>query len=198
MKTKKLFSRAIAFLLFVFAVNANANNVQISGTTVVGNQITFDITWDNSWFANVAPANYDAVWVFIKYQDCNTRLWAHAGLSTSSGDHSTSSPLVVDAVADGKGVFIHRSALGGGTVPVTSVTLTMTIPAGTYNFKVFGIEMVNIPQSSFELGDATAASTFNSITVTGTSQTGGISAATLGGGAALYWLLIQWVTTLFI
>ena len=107
MKSKNYFSKlAGLMLLLVFGFNAKANNVQITGTTVVGSNVTFNISWDNSWNANVAPANWDAVWVFIKYQDCNTRLWAHAGLSTVAGDHSAASPLQVDTVTDGKGVFI--------------------------------------------------------------------------------------------
>jgi formylglycine-generating enzyme required for sulfatase activity len=58
----------------------------------------------------------------------------------------------------------------------------MTIPAGTYNYKVFGIEMVNAPQGAFDLGDGVSASTFNSISVNAASQSSGISAATIGGG----------------
>ena len=58
----------------------------------------------------------------------------------------------------------------------------MTIPAGTYNYKVFGIEMVNVPQGAFDIGDATSTSTFNSISVTAASQSGGITAAAIGGG----------------
>lgn len=181
MKSKKLFSKIALAITFLFAINASANNVQITGTSVSGSNITFNISWDNSWNANVAPANWDAVWVFIKYQDCNTRLWAHAGLSTLAGDHSTASPLQVDPTTDGKGVFIRRSALGGGSVASTSVTLKMTIPAGTYNYKVFGIEMVNVPQAAFDLGDGAAVSTFNSISVTATSQSGGLTAAAIGG-----------------
>ena len=184
MKSKNYFTRIASALFLLFAFNSNANNVTITGTSVSGTNITFNISWDNSWNANVAPANWDAVWVFIKYQDCNTRLWAHAGLSTLATDHSTSSPLQVDTVTDGKGVFIRRSALGGGNVAATSVTLKMTIPAGTYNYKVFGIEMVNAPQGAYDLGDATSASTYNSISVTATSQSGGLSAATIGGTSA--------------
>ena len=186
MKTKKLFSR-ISLLcgLFLLAfTNAGANNVQITGTSVSGSNITFNISWDNSWNANVAPANWDAVWVFIKYQDCNTRLWAHAGLSTVTGDHTAASPLMVETVTDGRGVFIRRSALGGGTVGSTSITLKMTIPAGTYNYKVFGIEMVNVPTAAYELGDGVSTSTFNSITVNATSQSGGLTSAAIGGASA--------------
>lgn len=184
MKSKNYLSKlAVTLLLVLFGFTAKANNVQITGTTVSGSNITFDISWDNSWNANVAPANWDAVWVFIKYQDCNTRIWAHAGLSTVAGDHTAGSPLQVDTVTDGRGVFIRRSALGGGNIGATSITLKMTIPAGTYNYKVFGIEMVNVPQGAYDLGDGAAASTFNSISVNAAAQTAGLSAAAIGGAA---------------
>jgi len=185
MKTKKLINKiavAITLMLTIF-LNSNANNVAITGTTVVGSNVTFSISWDNSWNTNLAPNNWDAVWVFVKYQDCATRLWAHAGLSTIGADHSTVAPLQVDPNTDGKGVFIRRSALGGGNIASTSVTLKMTIPAGTYNYKVFGVEMVNVPQNNFDLGDGASTSTYNSIVVNATSQSAGISAATLGGAS---------------
>ena len=184
MKSKNYFSKIASALFFLFAFNANANNVQITGTSVSGSNVTFTISWDNSWNANVAPANWDAVWVFIKYQDCNTRLWAHAGLSTLTADHTAGSPLQVDTVTDGKGVFLRRSSLGGGNITNVSITLKMTIPAGTYNYKVFGIEMVNVPQGAFDLGDGISASTYNSISVTASSQSGGLTSAALGGASA--------------
>lgn len=182
MRSKNYFSKIATAILFLFAIKSSANNVEITGTSVSGSDITFNISWENSWNANVAPANWDAVWVFIKYQDCNTRLWAHAGLSTSAGDHSAASPLQVDPVTDGKGVFIRRSALGGGNITATTITLRMTIPAGTYNYKVYGIEMVHVPQGNFEIGDGTSTGTFNSINVTASSQASGITSAAIGGG----------------
>ena len=182
MKSKNYFSKlAGLMLLLVFGFNAKANNVQITGTTVVGSNVTFNISWDNSWNANVAPANWDAVWVFIKYQDCNTRLWAHAGLSTVAGDHSAASPLQVDTVTDGKGVFIRRSALGGGTISATTITLKMTIPAGTFNYKVFGIEMVNVPQGGFKIGDSSISGALSEYDVT---SDGALSSSILGGSPA--------------
>lgn len=184
MKTQKLFSKfALSILMsLLFGLTTNANNLQITGTSVSGNDITFTIAWDNSWYANVAPANWDAVWVFIKYQDCNTRLWAHASLSTVAGDHSAASPLQVDTVTDGKGVFIRRSALGGGNISATSITLKMTgLGAGPYNFKVFGIEMVNVPQGAFNIGDASITGAFSEYNV---ASDGAITAASLGGTPA--------------
>ena len=178
MKTTKLFSSWVfGILLFAFSINANANNVQITGTTVVGSNITFDIAWNNSWNASVAPANWDAVWVFIKYQDCNTKLWSHVNLNVAG--HSTVSPLQVDTVNDNKGVFIRRSAVGGGNISATSVTLSMNLPAGTYNFKVFGIEMVNVPQGAFQLGDGLSDFKFNSITIDAVAQANGLTQAQL-------------------
>lgn len=185
MKTKRSLNKvAIVFTLLLSCLyTAHANNVNITGTSVAGSNITFNISWDNSWNTNIAPNNMDAVWVFIKYQDCATRLWTHAGLSTIAGDHSAGSPLQVDPVTDGKGVFIRRSALGGGNVGSTSITLKMTIPAGTYNYKVFGIEMVSVPQGTFDVGDGTSSSTYNSINISATSQSGGLSSAVLGGAS---------------
>jgi formylglycine-generating enzyme required for sulfatase activity len=184
MKTNKLFKKLAAmFALVLGFINIHANNVAITGTSVAGSNITFNISWDNSWNTNLAPNNWDAVWVFVKYQDCATRLWAHAGLSTIASDHTAGSPLQVDPVTDGKGVFIRRSALGGGNISSTSVTLKMTIPAGTFNYKVFGIEMVNVPQGNFDIGDGTSASTYNSINISAASQSGGLTAAALGGAS---------------
>ena len=46
----------------------------------------------------------------------------------------------------------------------------MNLPAGTYNFKVFGIEMVNIPQGAFQLGDGVSSYTYNSISIDATHK----------------------------
>lgn len=182
MNAKKIFSKwALALLVFGFGMNSNANNLQITGTAVTGSNISFNVSWDNSWNASLAPSNWDAVWIFVKYQDCATRQWYHAAIATTG--NSTVSPLQVDLVSDAKGVFLRRSAVGGGNIASTAVTLALNIPAGTYNYKVYGVEMVHIPQSDFQVGDGTSTSTYSSITVNAASQSGGISAATLGGAS---------------
>jgi formylglycine-generating enzyme required for sulfatase activity len=97
------------------------------------------------------------------------------------GDHTAAAPLSVETVSDGKGVFLRRSAFGGGNISATSVTLKMTIPAGTYNYKVFGIEMVKVLQDTFQLaGDPSCNYTYNALTVDASRQSAGLSAATIG------------------
>ncbi|MFN8324609.1 MAG: SUMF1/EgtB/PvdO family nonheme iron enzyme [Flavobacteriaceae bacterium] len=177
MKSKNYFSKIALAIVLLFAVSTKANNVQITGTSVTGNTISFNISWENSWYASAAPANWDAVWVFVKYQDCNTKLWNHVNLNTSG--HSVGSPLQVNTVSDNKGVFLRRSAVGGGNISSTAVSLSMNLPAGTYNYKVYGVEMVNIPQGDFQIGDTSSYYTYNSISINNTAQTSGLTAAAI-------------------
>ena len=135
-----------------------ANNLVLSNMSIPDNQhIVFDIVWNNSW--NIGGVNYDGVWVFVKVQDCGVAgtPWTHAGMSVTSSDHVASlGVLSIDAVTDGKGVFIKRGSVGQGTLGVTSVTLkfSSTYVLAQTNFQVFGIEMVNIPQEgNFQVGD---------------------------------------------
>ncbi len=187
MKTKNYFKKIAVAAMGLFAFNIQANNLKITGTSVdtSAGTVTFNIQWDNSWRTNIAPANYDAVWVFVKYQDCADKLWKHANLSATSADHSTASPLKIDAVTDGKGVFVYRSANGGGNISSTSVTLKMNVAAANYenyNFKVFGVEMVNVPQGAYKVGDGTSTSSYTS--GTSISSNAQISGGTLGGSSA--------------
>ena len=184
MKTKNYFKKIAIAAIGLFAVNTQANNLKITGTSVdtSAGTVTFNLQWDNSWRTNIAPANYDAVWVFLKYQDCADKLWKHANLSVTSSDHSTASRLKIDAVTDGKGVFVYRSAIGGGNISSTSVTLKMNVASANYenyNFKVFGVEMVNIPSGSFSVGDGISTSTYTQYTITGN---GSIATSSLGSG----------------
>lgn len=185
MRTQQLLTRLFVTAMLLAGVNTmKANNVSITGTAVTGSTLSFNISWENSWYASAAPANWDAVWVFVKYQDCNTKLWAHANLSTTANDFSAGTPLQVDPVSDGKGVFVRRSAVGGGNISNVAVSLKLNIPAGTYNYKVYGIEMVNVPQASFHLGDAVGGYGFTPLTVDANAQSNGLTTAQLGSYSA--------------
>ena len=179
--------------------NLSANNVRISN--VVNNNpgaanptITFDLAWDNSWRVSNGPSNYDAVWIFVKYQqvpvgapNCESYLeWDHAFMTNSAGDFSVGAPLTYNFVDDSVGIFLYRSSDGIGDIGPTSVTIKLNLPvpvspyAPEYNFKVFAIEMVYIPQGDFELGDGVSTNTFNSITINNSTTT--LTPAIVGGG----------------
>jgi formylglycine-generating enzyme required for sulfatase activity len=166
----------IGFMLGV-TFQSDANNLSIGTPAVVGSNIQFTVSWDNSWFTTLGSNNYDAVWIFVKRQTCTDNLWLHAPLSTNSADHSVTGGLVqVDAVADGMGVYIRRNAVGAGAIPTATVTLALQTAANTIdNFQIHGIEMVFVPQGSFLIGNGSNCQ-FANITIDATAENSGLNA----------------------
>jgi len=169
---------AILACLLGISVSSNANNLNIGTPSVVGNDLTFTISWDNSWFTTLGSNNYDAVWIFVKRQSCTDNLWVHAPLSTNSADHSVTGGLVqVDAVADGMGIYIRRFAVGAGAVPTETVTIALQTPANTVdNYQIHGVEMVFAPQGAFGIGNAWDCQ-FAAITIDATAENSGLNQA---------------------
>lgn len=168
-------------------VHANAVSISAVGMGAVAGTLTFTITWANSWNVTQTPFNNDAVWVFVKYAACVSGVppvWMHGALSNITTDHSTSNAnLLVQAVNDGMGVFVRRGLTNYGlpaTIGPYNVTLKLNIVgASTYNFKVFGVEMVNINMGNFYIGDGASTSAFTSRLVTSADET----SANIGAGA---------------
>ena len=193
---KKYLLLAALFLLNLFTANANNLTIGVPSYNAASQTLSFTITWNNSWYVATGPSNYDAVWIFVKRQACtSTNAWAHQPLSTNSGNHSATaatSILTVDAVTDGMGVFVHRLAAGTGNISSHTINIKLignTIPVisttDADNFKVFGIEMVNVPEGNFFIGDGRATNTNNfsngssatALQITSTTQSNGIGAA---------------------
>lgn len=182
-KTSQALGIMCAVLFCFSAQQTKANNVVVSSVTSSGTAISFSIAWDNSWNTAVAPNNMDAVWIFVKYQDCAVAgsPWLHADLAASG--HSAASPLQVDLPTDLKGAFLRRSTAGTGNIAATAITLNLNVGAGTYNFRVFAVEMVSIVQVDFHVGDGASASTFINNTITAAVQSAGLSAGALYSGS---------------
>jgi formylglycine-generating enzyme required for sulfatase activity len=155
---KQFFLIAGVVLGFGWAGALFANNLQISNLALNGRLLSFNVSWDNSWRTmGTAPYNYDAVWLFVKYRDCSTLQWNHANVDSAGA----ASPLFADTTSDQKGVMVYRSADGGGNISNVSVTFRLTgLPAGNFDFNVFGVEMVYVPQDSFYLGDGNSTYTW--------------------------------------
>lgn len=176
-----------------------ANNIKIENVVASNSQVTFNLSWDNSWNStdNVDlnyPNNWDAAWVFVKVQSNSTNLWYHQNLAATG--HSITpgtdgANLSIETQSDKVGVFIRRTNAGYGNISSATVTLQFdALPPGTtFNVKVFGIEMVYIPEGDFYLNDDVTApglyeKRFLSVTVDNATQnTSGFDAAALYGGS---------------
>jgi formylglycine-generating enzyme required for sulfatase activity len=159
------------FSLVTSVMVIKANNVAVNNATLTG-QVTasqytivqFDVSWENSWRLSAGPKNWDAVWVFIKYQVFGQE-WKHATLSTNSTHHSVATDngiaATITPATDGKGVMMYRTNTGTGNINWQSVRLRWnygTDAVGNTDqvtIKVFAIEMVDIPQGPFFIGDGT-------------------------------------------
>jgi len=156
---------------FMYGNNLIISNVARSN--VNRDVITFNISWENSWYVSGLPKNHDAVWVFIKFRECGTGgQWNHALLSTNMSDHSLSSGLsfAMPITSEDRlgnpgnhntGAMIRRASYGLGNVVNETVSLKIVgstsgvifDPLVDYDVKVFGIEMVYIPEGPFYVGD---------------------------------------------
>lgn len=155
------------------------NNLQITNFTVdqANQRVSFQVSWENAWRLTSPPANWDAVWIFVKFRACNefTQPWTHGVISTNLADHTI--PAALEAVlSDGSGVGIDpapnnlgimlRPANPGtyATFGPHAVTLKVTnLPtSGQYDFRIFGIEMVFIPEGAYTLGTLDGSATLSS------------------------------------
>lgn len=168
----------ITMVILFLAVTIQANNLQITGISVdqTAQTVSFNMSWDNSWYVSTAPNNWDAVWVFVKFRNCaasSATPFTHGILSSTTSDHTftglqpmssvnwngttgnTNSTVQGAALDFTDGVILRRSSVGQGTTSA-SVTLKVTnMPAaGTdISLNVYGIEMVYIPSAEFYIGD---------------------------------------------
>jgi formylglycine-generating enzyme required for sulfatase activity len=194
-KTTGFLHKAKVKLLFMLSMmcigtGAFANNLQITGISVnqTAKTVSFSISWDNSW--NIAgtgvPNNWDAVWIFVKYKDCNSTAaipFTHGTLSATLANHTIPANLeamtsvnwngttgITESVAQGAtldftdGIMLRPKVTGTGTQSPATVVLNIPgLPGSGTNLSVnvFGIEMVYVPQGDFTIGDGSGVTTAN-------------------------------------
>lgn len=121
------------------------------------------MSWENSWRMSTEAANWDAAWIFIKFRVGNG-LWRHATISNLPEDVTVPLGSVIDVSNDGKGFFIYRAENGAGNNNWQNIKLKwnygideMPDDADNLQIKVFGFEMVYVPEGSFYVGDGVTA-----------------------------------------
>jgi len=139
-------------VLGMFSISISANNVQITNLSKSGNSISFDLTWENSWY--VGLTYHDAVWIFVKQAPNGGPAWQHVNVSSAT----VGSGYTTEEPSDQVGFFVRRAGTGNGTAS-TSVTATLSGLIGVFqDVKVMGIEMVYVPSGDFYAGDGASSS----------------------------------------
>lgn len=156
----------------VLANNLKVSNLNVVSVDTVASTMTFtcDVAQDNSWRSTV---NYDAVWVFMKYSTDGGVTWNHAsmaGYGNNPAGYSAPANFDVIVPTDGRGFFLQRNNYGQGNITANGVKFVWNYgqdglssaiaQAANTVHKLFGIEMVYIPQGAFYAGDGNSSSEF--------------------------------------
>ncbi len=158
-------------ILVCMAVMSFANNVSVSSVSLSGQNpashytlINYDITWENSWRTNTNENNYDGCWIFAKFRKINSNNWQHATINyaapgnAAACGHTQPGGSTIQTAADGKGIWMYRSANGQGTVSWSGAKLRWNYGVDgvadndSVEIRLFAIEMVYCPQGAFNLG----------------------------------------------
>ena len=131
-------------------------------------KVKLTVTWNNSWRNE---KNYDAAWLFVKfvgtsYQQAGYR---HAKLMSNGhrllANHISGSPNpIIEIPEDRTGLFIYSASKHRGQVRWTielaldtAILREQGFNANARLVNVYGIEMVQIPQGPFTIGEADTA-----------------------------------------
>lgn len=185
MRTKILLLAAV--IAFPLLTIANNIRVVLNSYNPATKQLKISLAWDNSWHDGSGQFR-DAAWLFVKYKDITNNEWQHAVLANPSSTAVLSdtlsganvkfnligrNPSVAPGPVGSRGYIIRRQK--GATAAVQNnpeyagvynvgmpLTATIVLPAGVTlanpEFRVYALEMVNIPSGSFYAGDGTTES----------------------------------------
>ncbi len=159
---------ALCAVQVLAASSALANNIQVTSVTLQNidtaantANVQFNLNWENSWRVAAGPANWDAAWVFVKYQTGDL-IWKSAALELTDASHSVPAGATLDMGVTGTrgmGAFIYRSTAGTGNNAWANIKLKWNygqdgVPdTALVTLDVHAVEMVYIPSGSFAVGD---------------------------------------------
>jgi formylglycine-generating enzyme required for sulfatase activity len=173
---KAIFKKSVTLVIVLFFCSKIfANGITISNVVLlpITNQIQFDVSWENSWRSDVLQ-NWDAAWIFAKFKNQSGN-WQDIRFTNTNSFIPSGYSKYIDSnsIGLGWGAFLFKSAAGSGNSTILGVKFTMEnsvnpingIPAlnisnGGFDVKVFGIEMVYIPEGSFFSGDNVSDNAF--------------------------------------
>jgi len=193
----------------VLSNDIRVNNITTTGHDVSSGvnhpansiKVQFDLNWKNSWRTTDVPNNWDAAWIYIKYRVGNGA-WHHAYLNDNGHFAPTGSQidlglknpaLPFDALTNPAiGVFIRRSDVGNGFLNLLAVQLQWNYRANLnmlvndndkIDIRVFGVEMVYVPEGTFAVGSGEMGPTSQSEFIITTINTSDATVTPSGVGS---------------
>ena len=139
-------------------------NVRFRTITRKSVAIQLDLSWQCGWKDEV---NHDAVWLFAKYSLDDGETWRHAtlrGSGVNPPDYTAGSDDGLDILVteDHKGAFVRNTAEGIRSPATTGLRLVWDLAADGVSssenarLRVFGLEMVYVPEGPFTVGEESA------------------------------------------
>ena len=159
----------LALVTLIVPASAGANGLSIKGVQVTRSpaapaaQVRATVAWRNAWRT---PRNHDAAWLFVKVRAANGP-WRHALVTAAAVDPDRASVAsaarrpepAFSIPGDRVGVFCAPAQPHRGDVE-WPVALTVDLSGGAplppdtaLEARVYGVEMVYIPEGPFTLGD---------------------------------------------
>jgi len=153
-----------------YANNLELKNLDVVSTNTSANTMTFklDLSQANSWRNLTA---HDAAWIFVKYSTDAGRTWHHASLAGSGvgpAGYSAPAGFEIAVSADQKGFFFRRGGTSSGPVDAKGIGFVWNYgqdglgddvaQAANTLMRVYGLEMVSIPEGAFFAGDGASSS----------------------------------------
>lgn len=141
----------------IYCLTLNATNVQITNFSRTGDEITFDLDWDNSWSFNSGGYTHsDMVYIFIKQAPNGGPSWIPALIEGGTAINNFNVTVPADQLAVRVGHNYQNINAN------TTVTLQLTGLLGAYqDIKVMALEMVKIPVGAYGLGDGASDRTLH-------------------------------------
>lgn len=159
MKLRILFLAVMAIFFSgrVMANGLQATNISLQNQNITNQtwQVRFNLSWNNSWRDGI---NYDAAWIFIKFRIGNGP-WTHAILDTNGYALGTGTAAELRVSPERTGAMVNRQNTSSGTFAVTGMELRWNYGQNNVQnsdlpqVRVFAIEMVQIPEGPFAIGD---------------------------------------------
>ncbi len=143
----------LLFLLFALhSFFISANNLKIHDVHSTASGFAFTISWQHSWnYVDTLINNHDAAWIFLKIREKGSE-WKTLQIENQD-IQSQNSTFRIKTPTNLSGFMLVPFTTGDFASIEDKILIQAILPKFDFELKIFGIEMVSIPQGKYCLGD---------------------------------------------